>query len=76
MALDNFDRLEEGLGRLLTEFEALKAENRGLKEVLKAKEAEVDTLNDKIGRLDKEKGLVKEKVDTLLEKLEGLIQKA
>jgi predicted nuclease with TOPRIM domain len=76
MALDNFDRLEEGLGRLLAEFEAIKAENRGLKEVLKAKEAEVGTLNDRIGKLDKEKGIVKEKVDTLLEKLEGLIQKA
>jgi len=76
MALDNFDRLEEGLTRLLSDLETLRAENRGLKEVLRAKEAEVETLNEKIGRLDKEKGLVKEKVDGLLERLEGLIQRA
>lgn len=76
MALDNFDRLEEGLTRLLADLETLKAENRGLKDALRAGEAEVETLNEKIGRLDKEKGLVKEKVDGLLERLEGLIQRA
>lgn len=76
MALDNFDRLEEGLARLLADYETVKAENRGLKEVLRAKEADVEALNDKVARLDKEKGLVKEKVDNLLERLEGLIQRA
>jgi len=76
MTTENFERLEEGLTRLLADFETLKAENRGLHEVLKAKEAEVEALNAKISRLDSEKGLVKEKVDGLLERLEGLIQSA
>ncbi len=76
MVIDNFDRLEDGITRLLADLETLRAENRGLKEVLKAKEAELEALGEKVVRLDREKGLVKEKVDGLLERLEGLIQSA
>ena len=76
MALDNFDRLEAGLTRLLAAYETLAAEKEGFKEVLAAKDLEIAELKSKLNKLEGERDEVREKVDGLLEKLESLIQGA
>jgi len=76
MDMERFDRLEEGLGRLLMTFESLRTENLELKDSLEAKELETLVLKENIARLEDEKLRVKKKVDTLLAKLDGLIQSA
>ncbi len=52
------------------------AENKKLAETLSLKDREIEGLNSKLEKLSKEKGLVKGKVETLLERVEGLIQTA
>ena len=76
MDMERFDRLEEGLGRLLMTFESLQSENLELKDSLEAKDLEALALKEIIARLEDEKLKVKKKVDTLLAKLDGLIQSA
>jgi len=76
MDMERFDRLEEGLGRLLMTFESLQSENLELKDSLEAKDLEALALKENIARLEDEKLRVKKKVDTLLAKLDGLIQSA
>ncbi|MBI2400572.1 MAG: cell division protein ZapB [Deltaproteobacteria bacterium] len=76
MALEKFERLEEGLGRLLAAYEALSAENREILASQGAKDNEVAALRDKVARLEKERDQVRERVDGLLAKLETLMQGA
>ncbi|HEY4708439.1 MAG TPA: cell division protein ZapB [Thermodesulfobacteriota bacterium] len=76
MALDNFDRLEEGLTRLLAAYETLASEKDGSSEALAAKDREIAELKTKLKKLEAERDGIREKVDVLLEKLEGLIQGA
>lgn len=76
MALEKFDRLEEGLGRLLFSFETLQTEIFELRDALGAKGLEVEALKEKVARLEEEKLHVRKKVDTLLSRLDGLIQSA
>lgn len=76
MALDKFQRLEEGLSRLLDGYEGITATNRDLMDSLAAKDLLVTELKEKISRLEGEKDQVRVKVDGLLSRLEGLIQNA
>lgn len=76
MSLEGFDKLEEGLGRLLKIQEGLAAENQELKDSVGLKDLEIEELREKLNALEEEKKLVKEKVDVLLGRLEGLIQGA
>lgn len=76
MAMEKFARLEEGIDRLLSGYEALRGVNAGLKEELLSKTREVDALKERLASLEAEKGGVRERVDGLLERLEGLIQNA
>ncbi|MBI5827468.1 MAG: cell division protein ZapB [Deltaproteobacteria bacterium] len=76
MALEQFERLEIGVEQVLKRCEELRAENARLKDAIEAKGAEVEDLKAKLKRLDREKVQVKEKVDTLLTRLDGLIQSA
>lgn len=76
MALEKFERLEEGLGRLLAAYEALSAENREILASQGAKDNEVAALREKVARLEKERDQVRERVDGLLAKLETLMQGA
>lgn len=76
MALEKFERLEEGLGRLLAAYEALSAENREILASQSAKDNEVAALREKVARLEKERDQVRERVDGLLVKLETLMQGA
>jgi len=76
MDIEGFDKLEEGLGRLLMTFESLQSENLALKDTIETKDLEAMALKENIARLEDEKLRVKKKVDTLLAKLDGLIQSA
>lgn len=76
MALEKFDKLEEGLSRLLAAYEALVAENREILASQSSKESEMAALREKVLRLEKEREEVREKVDGLLMKLETLMQGA
>lgn len=76
MALEKFERLEEGLGRLLAAYEALSAENREIQASQGDKDKEVLALREKVARLEKERDQVRERVDGLLAKLETLMQGA
>jgi regulator of replication initiation timing len=76
MALDNFERLEQGLGRLLTAYEELSVQNRESLASREAKDLELAALRDKVAKLEKERDQVRERVDALLAKLETLMQGA
>lgn len=76
MALEQFERLETGVEQLLKRCEGLVAENAGMKAAIEAKGAEVEDLKEKLKRLEREKVEVKEKVESLLSRLDGLIQRA
>lgn len=76
MALDKFERLEEGLGRLLTAYEALSAEKREAVAAHGSKDEEIAALKERIAGLEKERDQVRERVDALLARLETLMQGA
>lgn len=76
MALEHFERLETGVEQLLKHCEELRAENARLKGAIEAKGAEMEDLKERCKRLDREKVQVKERVDSLLTRLDGLIQSA
>lgn len=72
-ALGRFDRLEERIIRLLEANSSISAENKTMRELLAARDREVARLMEKIEKLGKEKEAVKEKVDTLLKRLDSLV---
>ncbi|MBI5560999.1 MAG: cell division protein ZapB [Deltaproteobacteria bacterium] len=74
MELENFGKLEERIGGLLKTYEELKAKNNTLKEELKLKELKIKEFKERLERSEKEKGVVREKVDGLITRLDGLIQ--
>jgi len=73
----NFIELEERISRLLSSYGALQDEKKRLEEELRQRNAEAKELNDlreKVKRLEKEKGVVKDKVSGLIQRLDGMIQ--
>jgi predicted nuclease with TOPRIM domain len=73
MGTDNFVRLEEAVHKLIDSHASLENENGKLLALLKTRNAEIDWLKGKLRALDKEKGLLREKVDGLIERLDGLV---
>ncbi|MBI5287250.1 MAG: cell division protein ZapB [Deltaproteobacteria bacterium] len=67
--MEGFEILEERIGWLIERHGVLKGENKRLAE-------EIDELKDKLKRMTREKGLVKEKVEGLLGRIDGLLEKA
>ena len=76
MTLERFEMLEEGLTKLLDGYEQLKTENQGLKTAIGTKEFEIRELQEKMKELDKERNMVREKVDKLLGRLDSIVQGA
>lgn len=75
----NFIELEERINRLLSSYGALQDEKKRLEEELRQRNAEAKELIDlreKVKRLEKENGVVREKVSGLIQRLDGLIQSA
>lgn len=71
-----FKKLEERVSRLLGVCETLKADHCDITEQLRLKEHEVKELKDRLSVFEREKGAVKEKVEGLITRLDGLIQNA
>jgi predicted nuclease with TOPRIM domain len=76
VGLPGFTELEKKLNLLLNAYDSLKCENTRILESLEGKKKEVEELKERLKRLEREKGLVKEKVETLLERLDCLTQGA
>ncbi|WKZ33597.1 MAG: cell division protein ZapB [Thermodesulfobacteriota bacterium] len=76
MVIEQFERLEAGLLRLLAAHEAASAEKEALKAEISSKDIEIAELKKNLKRLEGERDQVREKVDGLLARLETLIQGA
>jgi len=76
MERSNFEKLEERINELLKACEVLESENRRLKEQYGLKELEVEGLKKRLAKIEREKGLVREKVEGLIDRLDGLMQNA
>ena len=74
MELNIFEQLEKRVEKVIAQCIELREENKKLTEETVLKNDEVKKLSCKLEKLDEEKRLAKEKVETLIEKLEGLIQ--
>ena len=72
MQHDTYNILEEKVKGLLEDHSSLESENSKLVSLLKVKKSEVEWLKERLRTLDKEKGVVKAKVDSLLESLEDI----
>jgi len=70
---NNFEKLEDAVKTLLDRNDALFRENGLLTAALDEREREVEALKEKINSLYREKGAVKNKVDVLLGRLDGLV---
>jgi predicted nuclease with TOPRIM domain len=70
---DTYNILEEKVKGLLEDHSSLESENSKLVSLLKVKKSEVEWLKERLRTLDKEKGVVKAKVDGLLESLEDIV---
>jgi predicted nuclease with TOPRIM domain len=73
MHQESYNLLEEKVKWLLDDHSSLESENRKLVSLLKVKNSEVEWLKERLRTLDKEKGVIKAKVDGLLDSLEGIV---
>lgn len=76
MDLDKFDALEQRVSSLIDGYGTLKQENFRLAHELESKEKELYKLKERLSKLDNEKGIIKEKVENILQKVDGLLQGA
>lgn len=74
MELAVFEQLEKKVEKIITLNVKIKEENKKLADVLNLKNKEIESLQSKLDKISKEKGLVKDKVESLLLRLEELIQ--
>lgn len=73
MELIKHAELERKVSRLLEGYAPLRDDNHKLKKNLEKKELEIKVLKKQFTRLDREKELVKDRVDTLIGMLNELI---
>ena len=76
MGLDRLDALEQKVGSLIKMYEVLGEENRKLADELEFKEEELKKVRERLNRIESEKGLIKENVEGILGKIDGLMQNA
>ncbi len=66
-------RLEESIKELVSRYEVASSENRELRDGLNMRELEIKGLRKKLEKLNNERALVKEKVDALINHIEGFV---
>lgn len=76
MPFESVDRLEAGITRLLDEHNELKNENSELKEAIKARDEQITELSERLESVQRERGEVRERVETLIGRLDGLLHNA
>ncbi len=72
MGMENFEILEERLEELLRFCDDTEKENNLIKEQLALKEVEIKELRERLLKVEGEKLKVKEKVEGLISRLDGL----
>ncbi len=72
--MSGFEELENRINELLKSSEAFEAENLSLKGELGEKDKKIAELEVNLAGVEKEKGKVKGRVNTLLTRLDGLIE--
>lgn len=72
MALELFEVLERKLEQLLGQYQTLQSENATLMKMLEEQEKALADTREALGKLNKERDLVRQRLDQLLNKLEVL----
>lgn len=72
MGADSFGLIEKKIGDLVQVVDALRKEKGALAEKLAQKEGEVRELGRKLAELSRERTEVKERVDKILSRLDGI----
>jgi len=76
MGMKNFEILEERLEELLRFCDETEKDNNLIKEQLVLKEMEIKELRERLAKIEGEKIKVKEKVEGLITRLDGLTSSA
>jgi len=67
------ERLEKGIKELVGKYENASMENSELRDGLNMKELEIKGLKKKLEKLNTERVLVREKIDAIINHVEGLV---
>lgn len=73
MEVSGFNLLEQKLEELLDRLVSLKSENSSLREALAQKERELTELNQRAAAMEAERNQVRQRIESLVEKLETAI---
>lgn len=68
-----FEILEEKINQVIGKMEVLSRENQEFKKKIKEKEDVIQSAQERIDILEEEKGLIKAKVDGILEKINQVL---
>ena len=72
--LDKFEKLEKGVNELVERFSLLKHEKDSLARSLKKESSENQMAQERLERLYRERYQIRSKLDSLIEKLDGIIK--
>lgn len=72
--LDKFEKLERGVNELVERFSLLKHEKDSLARSLKKESSENQMAQERLERLYRERYQIRSKLDSLIEKLDGIIK--
>ncbi|MFQ5354638.1 MAG: cell division protein ZapB [Thermodesulfobacteriota bacterium] len=71
--MEVLEELEKSIKELVDKYETASAENQELKTGLTMKELEIKSLRKKLDKLSSERNLVRDRVDALISRVEGLV---
>ena len=72
--LEKFEKLEKGVNELVEQFSSLKHEKDSLSRSLKKESSENQMAQERLERLYRERYQIRSKLDSLIEKLDGIIK--
>jgi FtsZ-binding cell division protein ZapB len=72
--LEKFEKLEKGVNELVERFSLLKHEKDSVARSLKKESSENQMAQERLERLYRERYQIRSKLDSLIEKLEGIIK--
>ena len=72
--LEQFEKLEKGVNELVEQFSLLKHEKDSLARSLKKESSENQMAQERLERLYRERYQIRSRLDSLIEKLDGIIK--
>ena len=72
--LEKFEKLEKGVNELVQQFSLLKSEKDSLARSLKKESSENQMAQERLERLYRERYQIRSMLDSLIEKLDGIIK--